>query len=221
MYEKAFPSENFLPSAFQKNFRKLQFTQVLPKDDHTESVQEEQLGFPNWTMILAICVVVDASRYLDILTFKKFGASSIFTWVQAGSASAACPEHPSSLEIMSMTFAAFICNADDPCSANTTKILNHFPQCHLGKQLYLCTFDIEAPTSNSWSDRDPSIAWNELFCPYFWLLRSPLLTSDLCYLPCQDFLHSPKYFPLLPLHQVFCRAWGIGKTYVLNSSGSL
>ena len=34
-------------------------------------------------------------------------------------ASPACPEHPSSLDIMSMTFAAVIWDADDPCSANT------------------------------------------------------------------------------------------------------
>ena len=32
---------------------------VLPKDDRTNSAQEEQLGLPYWTMILAICVVVD------------------------------------------------------------------------------------------------------------------------------------------------------------------
>ena len=39
---------------------------VLPKDDRTDSVQEEQLGLPYWTMILAICVVVDESKCLDI-----------------------------------------------------------------------------------------------------------------------------------------------------------
>ena len=39
---------------------------VLPKDDHTDFVQEERLGFPYWTMILAICVVVDESICLEI-----------------------------------------------------------------------------------------------------------------------------------------------------------
>ena len=45
---------------------------VLPKDDHTDFVQEEQLGLPYWTMILAICVVVDESKCLDtpILEFS-------------------------------------------------------------------------------------------------------------------------------------------------------
>ena len=45
---------------------------VLPKDDHTDFAQEERLGLPYWTMILAICVVVDESKCLDtpILEFS-------------------------------------------------------------------------------------------------------------------------------------------------------
>ena len=45
---------------------------VLPKDDHIDSVQEEQLDLRYWTMILAICVVVDESKRLDtpILEFS-------------------------------------------------------------------------------------------------------------------------------------------------------
>ena len=39
---------------------------VLPKDDHTDCVQEERLGLPYWTMFLAICVVVDVCKSLDI-----------------------------------------------------------------------------------------------------------------------------------------------------------
>ena len=38
---------------------------VLPKDDHTDSVQEEQLGLPYWTMIQAICVVADDSKQMS------------------------------------------------------------------------------------------------------------------------------------------------------------
>ena len=38
---------------------------VLPKDDRTDFAQEERLGLPYWTMILAICVVVDESKCLD------------------------------------------------------------------------------------------------------------------------------------------------------------
>ena len=73
-------------------------------------------------MILAICVVVDESKCLDIYTlgiFNNFGASSIFTWVQADTASAACPSHPGSLEMTSITLAAVICDADELCTVNT------------------------------------------------------------------------------------------------------
>ena len=39
---------------------------------------------------------------------------------KADTASAACPAHPGSLDMISMTFAAVICDADDdPCSVNT------------------------------------------------------------------------------------------------------
>ena len=38
-------------------------TRVLPKDDHTDFVQEEQLGLPYWTMILAIINNVGAFSF--------------------------------------------------------------------------------------------------------------------------------------------------------------
>ena len=47
------------------------------------------------------------------------GASYILTWVSADTASAACPAHPGSLDMISMTFAAVICDADELCSVNT------------------------------------------------------------------------------------------------------
>ena len=81
---------------------------VLPKDDRIHSVQEERLGLPCWTMILAICVVVEESKCLDIPILDFFlnnlGASSIFTWVKADTASAAYLEHPGSLDMISMIF---------------------------------------------------------------------------------------------------------------------
>ena len=43
-------------------------TTVMPKDDRTDSVDEGQVDLPYRTMISAICVVVDVSKYLDILT---------------------------------------------------------------------------------------------------------------------------------------------------------
>ena len=59
------------------------------------------------------------SGHSNLGIVKNFGASSIFTWVQADAASAACPSQPGNLEMISMTFAAVICDADDPCSVNT------------------------------------------------------------------------------------------------------
>ena len=41
---------------------------ALLKDDSTDFTQEERLGLPYWTMIWAIFVFVDVSKYLDIWT---------------------------------------------------------------------------------------------------------------------------------------------------------
>ena len=84
--------------------------------------QEELLGLPYWTTISAICVLESVSIRLDIPTsefFSNFGASSIFTWVQADIASAACPSQSGCRAMTSITYAAVICDADEPCSVNT------------------------------------------------------------------------------------------------------
>ena len=93
------------------------------KDDRTDFVQEEQPDLPYWTHDFGhLCF---GRRIQNIWIFgpwefsNTYGASSIFTWVLADTASAAFPEHPGSLEIMSMILAAVICDADDPCSVNT------------------------------------------------------------------------------------------------------
>ena len=59
------------------------------------------------------------SGHSDLGIFNNFGASSILTWVQADTASAACPAHPGNLDMISMTLAAVIGDADDPCSVST------------------------------------------------------------------------------------------------------
>ena len=43
---------------------------VLQEGDRTDSLREERLDLPCWTMILAICALVDVSKYLDILTLE-------------------------------------------------------------------------------------------------------------------------------------------------------
>ena len=60
------------------------------------------------------------TNHSDFGNFNNVGASFIFTWVLADTAIRCFSAHPNSLEIMSMTFAAVICDADDPCSVNTS-----------------------------------------------------------------------------------------------------
>ena len=67
----------------------------------------------------SISLALQMSGRSDFGILSSFGASSIIAYVSADTASAACPEHPGSLVILSMTFAAVICDADDPCSVNT------------------------------------------------------------------------------------------------------
>ena len=64
--QRDIPSLEFSPIHVSMGFSQIAFpTIVLPKDDRTDSAQEEQLGLPHWTMILAICVVIDESKCLD------------------------------------------------------------------------------------------------------------------------------------------------------------
>ena len=82
---------------------------VLPKDDRTDSAQEERLDLPCWTMIWAICVEVDESKCLDIPIWEFSIICEHLPFLPgffAGTASAACPAHPGSLDMISMTFAA-------------------------------------------------------------------------------------------------------------------
>ena len=68
---KDIPNLEFSPSHVSIGFSQIAFyTTVLPKNDHTDFVQEERLGLQYWTMILAICVVVDESKCLDIPILK-------------------------------------------------------------------------------------------------------------------------------------------------------
>ena len=60
------------------------------------------------------------SGHSDSGTCSNVGASSMLTRVHADPASLACPAHPGSLAITSRTFAVIICDADEPCSVNTT-----------------------------------------------------------------------------------------------------
>ena len=62
---------------------------------------------------------IHKSGHSDFGILSNLGASSILTWVKADTASAACRAQSGSLAMTSLTFAAVICEVDDPCSVNT------------------------------------------------------------------------------------------------------
>ena len=64
--QRDIPNLEFSPSHVSIEFSQIAFPiTVLPKDDRINSFREERLGLPYWTMILAICDVVDESTCLD------------------------------------------------------------------------------------------------------------------------------------------------------------
>ena len=65
------PNKKQLPNCISIGIPQIAFPiTVLPMDDRTDFAQEERLVFPYWTMMLAICVVVDESKCLDIPILK-------------------------------------------------------------------------------------------------------------------------------------------------------
>ena len=71
--QRDIPNLEFSPINVSKEFSQIAFpTMGLPKDDRTDSFQEERLGLPYWTMILAIRVVVDESKCLDTPIWEIF-----------------------------------------------------------------------------------------------------------------------------------------------------
>ena len=135
---------------------------VLLKDDRTNSFQEERLGLPYWTMILAICVLVDVSNYLDILIWGWciFHSDLGISWYCVGCLSlrilVVLLQRPLLLLpsfMMLMILVQWILR----------KNLNHLSQCHLGVRLDLCIFETVVPTPNFWDDRDPSMTQHEQY----------------------------------------------------------
>ena len=123
MYKETFPIGNFFSNCAAIGSTQIAFPIiVLPKDDHAHFVQEERHGSSILDHDLGhLCRSrrIQMSGHFAFEIFNNLGAFSIFNWVQADTASAACPTQPGSLEMISMTFAAVICDADDPCSVNT------------------------------------------------------------------------------------------------------
>ena len=58
------PNKEFSPSPAPIEFSQLAFpTTVLLNDDRSDFAQEERLDLPLWTLIRAICVVVDEDPF--------------------------------------------------------------------------------------------------------------------------------------------------------------
>ena len=62
---------NFFPTVVVIELSQIAFLIIVPiEDDRTDFAQQERLGLPYLTVILTICVVVDESKCLDILTLE-------------------------------------------------------------------------------------------------------------------------------------------------------
>ena len=83
--------------------------------DRASFVREEALDLQCLTMTLAICVVDDVSTCQGILTLDV----EAILEQQADAASDACPGQPGGLAMTSISSAAVICDADEPCSVDT------------------------------------------------------------------------------------------------------
>ena len=170
-------------------------TIFLPKDDRTDSAQEEQPGLPYWTMILVMYASVDASKDLDILTCEFSiilehlpflpGCKQILRPLLVLRILAVWIWYPWLLLpsfVMLMILALWILH----------KTQNHLSQCRLGVQLDLCIFGALSPIRHSSNDRCPSVRQNELLRPSSLFQRLPLICFWLLSGP------TPKFSPIFP-----------------------
>ena len=141
---KNIPSLKLFPNHVPKELSQIAFhIRVLPKVIHTDSFREERLGLPYWTMILAICVVVDESKCLDtpiwefsiICEHLPFWAEykRILHLLLVHRNPAIWRWYPWSWRLsfeMLMILVQWILR----------KTLNHLLQCHLGVRLYAFVF---------------------------------------------------------------------------------
>ena len=188
--EPTFPIWNFSPTVFKWKFLEIAFPMtVLPKGDRADFVQEGGLDLPYWTMILAICALVDESKCLDIPIWEfwiKMVHIPFWPWCVSGY----CVSCLSCASRLSWNSVHDSCGCQLWCwwsllseySTRSWSILHNVASEDDSN---------EALTPNSLDDKDPSMTQSELFCPYSLLLRSPLF-SDFSQLPCQYFL---KFFP--------------------------
>ena len=144
---------------------------------------------------------IQISGHSDFGIFNNFGASSMFTRVQADTASADCPPLHGSLDMLSMTFAAVICDADDPCSVNNTaqdskssfkNVASEYNSTFVFLVLCLQFGILQMPDVHQWGKMNFS-ALRPCFIDHLWFV------SDFCQVPRQNLFKLP-YF----IHCCFC-----------------
>ena len=202
------PNLELSPSHSSIGSSQIAFPTIVPaKGWHTDFAQEERLGLPYWTMILATCVVVDESKCLDIpiLEFSIIlehlpslpGYKQILHPLLVLRTLAIWRWYPWSWRLsfeMLKILVLWILHKNQ----------NHLSQDRLGVQLDLCIFGALPPIRHFSNDRCPSVRQNELLRPtsllhrwplsYFWLLSgSTPKFSPIFPIPC----------PLLPLLREF------------------
>ena len=146
-----------------------------------------------------------SGHHPDFGILSNLGAYSNFTKVYADIASAACPSQAGCLAMTSITFAAVIWDADEPCSVKKLRRLQScLYQCHHGARLCFCTSEVCVLTPRFWGGISPSMqqSWTLFLsiCPSnmtsFLLLTFPLAMLE-------SFRASSIPCPLLLLHPVF------------------
>ena len=106
---------NFFKLSFRHWSRKWLTKQISSKRNNWVFELDHDLG------TLCRGTRIHMSGHADLGGFSNGWASSFLTSVQADTASAACPAHPGRLAMTSITFAAVIWDAEEPCSVNTAR----------------------------------------------------------------------------------------------------
>ena len=173
----------------------------------SDFAQEERLDLSYWTMIWAIRVLVDESKCLDILTLEF---SITLVHLPFWPASAACPAHPGSLDIISN----YLCGSLLWCWWSLFSeyfvrawiifhnVTSEYDSAFVLRMLRLQLLILDLTKIHQGRKMNFSA-----FIPCF---IDHLFVSDICQLPCRYFQVFPTFSPLLPLHPVFFNAGGIG-----------
>ena len=215
-WQKNIPSLKLFPNHVPIELSQIAFhIRVLPKVIHTDSFREERLGLPYWTMILAICVVVDESKCLDTPIWEfSIICEHLPFWAEYKRILHLLLVHRNpaiwrwypwswrlSFEMLKILVQWIL-----------RKTLNHLLQCHLGVRLYAFVFlTLKFQLRNlKMTEIHP---WRKTIFSALrlWFIDHFFLVSDYRQLPCRIFLlFFPILSPLPPFASGIFNAWGIG-----------